>query len=157
MELEAIRVRVGVGVVVISKRYPLSILVGIRKGSHGAGKLALPGGHLEVNESWERCAIRETEEETNLNIEKVSNILVTNDPNMENGKHYVTIFMKGVVKDDSNILNNNEPHKCEQWNWMLWKDLVTMARVNSSVFFEPMLHFIEEIEHTNNTHFLDLP
>jgi hypothetical protein len=40
---------------------------------------------------------------------------------MEGGKHYVTIFMKGIVKDDSNkILNNNEPHKCEKWEWVLW-------------------------------------
>ena len=39
---------------------------------------------------------------------------------MEGGKHYVTIFMKGIVKDDSKILNNNEPHKCEKWEWVLW-------------------------------------
>lgn len=75
---------------------------------------------------------------------------------MEGGKHYVTIFMKGIVKDDSKILNNNEPHKCEKWEWVLWKDIVTMAKVNKSVFFEPMLHFIEDMENTNNTNFLDI-
>jgi len=152
----ALVVRVGVGVVVLSKRHPQSILIGIRKGSHGAGKWALPGGHLEVGESWAACAIRETEEETNLNIDRVSNITVTNDPNMDNGKHYVTIFMKGIVKDDSNILNNNEPNKCEEWKWVLWKDVVTMKNVNSAVFFEPMLNFIQEVERTNNTVFLDI-
>ena len=152
----ALVVRVGVGVVVLSKRYPQSILIGIRKGSHGAGKWALPGGHLEVGESWAACAIRETEEETNLNIDRVSNITVTNDPNMDNGKHYVTIFMKGIVKDDSNILNNNEPNKCEEWKWVLWKDVVTMKNVNSAAFFEPMLNFIQEVERTNNTAFLDI-
>ena len=66
------------------------------------------------------CAIREVEEETNLDIENVSNVIVTNDPNMDNGKHYVTIFMKGNVKEGSKLLNNNEPEKCEKWEWILW-------------------------------------
>ena len=85
-----------------------------------AGKYALPGGHLEVGESWENCAKRETDEETNLEIENISNVIVTNNANMEGGKHYVTIFMRGTVKNDSKILNNNEPHKCEKWEWVLW-------------------------------------
>jgi len=32
-----------------------------------------------------------------------------------------------------------------------------MAKVNKSLFFEPMLHFIEEMENdNNNTKFLDI-
>lgn len=33
------------------------------------GKLGLPGGHLDVGESWEECGSREVLEETNLTIE----------------------------------------------------------------------------------------
>lgn len=71
-------VRVGVGCFVINpKLYPNRILLGTRIGSHGAGKLALPGGHLEMNESWEDCATREVQEETNLNIKNVRLFNVT--------------------------------------------------------------------------------
>ena len=46
-------------------------------GSHGAGKYALPGGHLELGESWEDCLLREVNEETNLSIENLKLVHVT--------------------------------------------------------------------------------
>jgi 8-oxo-dGTP diphosphatase len=45
-------VRVGVGVLVKDPFDPRRVFCGIRKSAHGAGKLALPGGHLEMYESW---------------------------------------------------------------------------------------------------------
>jgi 8-oxo-dGTP diphosphatase len=71
-------VRVGVGCFVIDPvNHPSQFLVGTRRGSHGAGKLALPGGHLEMNESWESCAAREVFEETNLSVHKLHLFTVT--------------------------------------------------------------------------------
>ena len=42
------------------------ILIGMRTGSHGANTIALPGGHLEMFETFEDCAMREIKEECNL-------------------------------------------------------------------------------------------
>ncbi len=42
------------------------ILLGQRKGAHGAGTWATPGGHLEFGESVKACATRELLEETGL-------------------------------------------------------------------------------------------
>ncbi|KAJ1018978.1 hypothetical protein NDA16_004781 [Ustilago loliicola] len=59
--------RVGVAVFVINEKG--HVLVGKRTGSHGAGTLALPGGHLELHESFQDCAAREIYEETGLILE----------------------------------------------------------------------------------------
>ena len=45
-------VRVGVGALIQCSLHPACVLVGRRKNSHGAGRLALPGGHLELNERF---------------------------------------------------------------------------------------------------------
>jgi ADP-ribose pyrophosphatase YjhB (NUDIX family) len=60
------------------------------------GTYALPGGHLEFQESFEDCAARELEEETGISIplKSVHYMTCTNNIlHQDSGKHYVTIFM----------------------------------------------------------------
>ncbi|GMH70197.1 hypothetical protein TL16_g05348 [Triparma laevis f. inornata] len=107
-------VRVGVGVL-IKREGGVKVFAGIRKGSHGAGTLALPGGHLEFGEGWEETAIREVEEECGILLEPGLKLVhVTNDPMPDENKHYVTLFMGATCGRDAELMNA-EPHKCEGW------------------------------------------
>lgn len=124
-------VRVGLGVIVICKD---RILLGIRKGSHGAGKYQPPGGHLEYGESFQDCASREVLEETGLVITDPTYYYAVNAYMKSENKHYVTIFMKGYCEDDQEP-KLMEPDKCEGWNWYTEKEL---REIPEDSLFMPM-------------------
>ncbi len=107
--------QVGVGVVVVRDG---KVLLGLRRGSHGAGAWALPGGHLEWGETIESCARREVKEETGLHLGVVSPGPYTNDVMAAEGKHYVTCFVEAAaLAGEAQVL---EPTKCERWAWFAW-------------------------------------
>lgn len=91
---------VGVGVLVVRAG---RVLLGQRKGSHGAGTWALPGGHLEFGETVAQCAIREVLEETGLDIGTV------------------TLFVTAHSAAGEPVLC--EPDKCSEWRWCRWSEL----------------------------------
>jgi len=96
--------------------YPGKILVGKRKGSHGAGEWSLPGGHLEYGEEFQTVCYREVKEETGLELTSVvKKVDFTNDVFPLAGKHYVTLFFRASCKG---IATNMEPDKCEGWKWV---------------------------------------
>ena len=106
------KVLVGVGVVI---RRDGKVLLGKRKGSHGASTWGLPGGHLEAGEAVEDCARRETAEETGLQIVRTVNAGFTNDIFAAENKHYVTLFVE--ADDPGGSPQLLEPDKCESWEW----------------------------------------
>lgn len=118
---------VGVGVVLILKRpdptYPwrYEVLMGKRKGKHGAGTWSFPGGWMEHGETPEIAAARELEEEAGIFV--LPNQIYTfracpyNVTNfVEEGFSSVTLFMesKAPVIGDAVI---REPDKCYEWHW----------------------------------------
>jgi len=111
------RPAVGVAVIVIKNA---KVLLGRRLNSHGSGTWALPGGHLELNESIEDCAKREVFEETGLSIKNLQCTTFTNDIFEKENKHYVTLFV--VSEYDSGKLQLKEPDKCERWGWFSWNE-----------------------------------
>lgn len=104
-------IRVGVGVMVMKDG---KVLIGRRKGAHGSGEYAWPGGHIEYMESFEQCAKREVMEEANIEIKNVRFLRLSNLKNYA-PKHYVDI---GLVADwESGEPKVMEPEKREDWFW----------------------------------------
>ncbi len=110
--------RVGVGVIVQRNG---RVLLGLRKGAHGAGSWALPGGHLEFGESVAACACREVLEETGLVISAPQPGPFVSDVFADIGRHYVTLFMLADSHSGEPALM--EPDKCERWAWFDWAAL----------------------------------
>lgn len=124
--------RVGIGVLIINDHN--QILLGERKGSHGEGMWAPPGGHLEFGETFEECALREAWEETNLQLQNPKVIGLTNDVFKETGKHYVTIHIK-VAYPIGQKIENPEKEKSGNWQWFSADEL-------PSNIFLPLKHLI---------------
>lgn len=113
--------KVGIGVMIQNEKG--LVLLGLRKGSHGAGEWSFPGGHLEMGETIFETAKRETKEETNLDINEFELISVADEMRYlkSDGKHYLNIGVKGVYAGGEPI--NMERDKCEKWQWFDLNDL----------------------------------
>ena len=126
---------VGVSVIIFNQND--EVLIGKRKGSHGAGLWAVPGGHIEFWESYGITCNRELKEEigTDLNnltteisdfsgdkYQKVgfSEDFFVDDNNEH--KHYTTLYFTIKVKNEI-VIKNMEPGKCEGWEWINIKNL----------------------------------
>lgn len=109
--------KVGVGVIVVKDG---QVLLGRRRGSHGQGTWAFPGGSLEFGETPEECARREVGEETGLEIGPPRRIGYTNDL-FEEGLHFVTLYLQADWVGGEPV--RLEPHKCDEWRWCDWDQL----------------------------------
>jgi 8-oxo-dGTP diphosphatase len=105
------RPKVGVGVMILKEG---KVLLGKRKGSHGEGEFAFPGGHLEYMEGFADCARREVLEECGIEIENIRFQLLANVTKYA-PKHYVHISLLADWKSgEPKVL---EQEKCESWDW----------------------------------------
>jgi len=110
------RPKVGISVILRDRDY---ILLGRRIGGHANGMWGCPGGHLEGGESFESCAIRETEEETGILLPSAFFLTVENTIFHIEQKHYVCIFMVANLPAGQ-YASVMEPNKCEAWLWFKW-------------------------------------
>jgi 8-oxo-dGTP diphosphatase len=109
--------KVGIGVAILRRTNKgEQVLLGKRKGSHGEGQWAFPGGHLEYMESFEDCALREISEEVGPDF-KVYDLDVCAVTNLKDyaPKHYIDIGMVArYVSGEPQVM---EPDKVSEWRW----------------------------------------
>jgi 8-oxo-dGTP diphosphatase len=111
MEYEVERPMVGVGVMVLKGR---KVLVGRRRGAHGDGEYAWPGGHLEYMESFYACARREVREEAGIEIDNIRFLRLLNLRTYE-PKHYVDVMLIADWVSGEPIERDAE--KIGDWGW----------------------------------------
>ena len=114
------RPHVGMGILVMRGD---KVLLGKRRGSHGDGYYAAPGGHIEFGESFAAAAAREVREETaleitNLRLLSVGNYLFTR---ADGERHYIDVdFVCEAPAGEAQLC---EPEKCDGWAWYDLNDL----------------------------------
>lgn len=91
-----------------------------RKGSHGNGTWAPPGGHIDFGESVLHCARREVKEETNLEIKNLKIIGFTEDLFKKEKKQYITIWVTSDWKSGEVKKTDKE---FSEFQWFEWKNL----------------------------------
>jgi len=123
--------RVGVGVIITKGQ---EVLLLRRKNVHGAGTWSTPGGHLDFGESPAECAIRETREETGLDIETVQFRAITNDVFAAEGRHYITIWMEGRWSAGEPTVA--APYESSEVAWFAWDAL-------PQPLFLPLQHLLD--------------
>lgn len=141
MSTDLPRPQVGLGVVILRDG---KVLVGQRRGAHGADTWSIPGGHVEFGESWEQCARREAKEETGLEIEHITFLGVTDDWDIGEGKHYVTIFVRAQCKTGEPRIT--EPDKYTELTWCEWERI-------PSPRFKPLDHLMKQGVHPLATYY----
>ena len=107
-----------VGVAAILRRED-KVLLGLRRGSHGAGTWSLPGGHLEVNETVRQAAQRELVEETGILVDMraIRKLTYTDDIFEVEGLRYITLYVEVDLHANRQEPEVKEPHKCKGWMW----------------------------------------
>ena len=98
------------------------IMLHKRLSKHAHGKWALPGGHLDLWESFEEGVLRELREEAGgVGVTYPQLITVKNTPFPDEGKHYICIFyVSKWIFGEPQVM---EPEKNGGWEWFELNDL----------------------------------
>jgi 8-oxo-dGTP diphosphatase len=110
-----------VGVACIIRNDEGQVLFQRRTGAHGAGTWSVPGGHLEMGETFEQAVVREVREEIGIDVLKAKFSAVTNNlPGAWSNRsgvpnHYITIMMNAERwQGEPRIC---EPDKISELKW----------------------------------------
>ena len=130
-----LRPKVGVGVYIINDKNEVLLL--LRNASHGSGTWCPPGGHMEYGESFFETGARETKEETDLDVNEVELVGVTNDIYAEETKHYITLHLR--AKNYTGEEKIMEPDKASDMKWFPLDALPENMFLSAKNFFSENL------------------
>lgn len=132
-------IKIGIGVLILDDN---KILLGHRVhkakdtgGIYEPDSWCLPGGKQDYDETILECAIRETKEETNLDISdlEVFNAMDDIQPN----KHFVTIQV--IAKSFTGEIKVMEKDKIDEWKWFEFNQLPNRVYSPSKKFIDAYL------------------
>jgi len=130
----------------IEKKYP-SLTVGVyifnKKGEmflmrapHWSNKLVIPGGHVDYGESVSDTVIRETKEETGLDIENLEFLKVEeikDSKDYTKNKHIVSLAYKATLKDDKQE-SKLDGREATEFFWMKPRDILKRDDVEEHTY-----------------------
>ncbi|MFA5249730.1 MAG: NUDIX domain-containing protein [Candidatus Paceibacterota bacterium] len=107
-------VLVGLGVIILRKDG--KVLIGKRKGKF-VPEYSIPGGHLDVGETFEEGAAREVKEETGMMVKNLKVVSVSNnlETYRKTGRHYISVNL--LTTDFEGEPTIMEKNKCEEYLW----------------------------------------
>jgi 8-oxo-dGTP diphosphatase len=108
---------IGVSAIVVRGR---AVLVGRRRGAHGAGTWAFPGGKPDPGEHPRDTVRRELLEETGLTARSVEPVAWTSDVIPDSAQHFITLHHLVDAEGEPAV---REPDKVEGWRWYPWDAL----------------------------------
>ena len=117
------------GKVLVGKRYKKTDVI--------PGQFAFPGGHMEYGESFEDCCVRETREETGIEIDNLRFVMLGNVMHYTPGHHYLQVGF--VANWKSGEPKTMEPDKCGEWQWIDPKDFPEDMMIFSKVLYKSYL------------------
>ena len=97
-----------------------AVLLGRRRGAHGAGTWAFPGGKVDPGEPPHDTVRRELLEETGLTARRIEPVAWTSDVFDDAGLHFITLHHVVDADGEPAVL---EPDKVQEWRWCDWEDL----------------------------------
>ena len=132
-------IKIGLGIMIKNEN---KVLLGHRCENYGdtggiyePGSWTFPGGKQEYDETIFEGAIRETKEETNLDISELE--IKNAKKDIQPNKHYITIQI--IANQFSGELKNLEPTKHSEWKWFSLDNLPKNLYTPTKEFIEKYL------------------
>ena len=107
--------KIAVQTFVINRKKQL--LMGLMCDPENKGSWAVPGGHLDVGDTLEECALRELREETGIDAAHAVQFAYVEQPINISNMHYFHFGYLVTDVDENQKLINGEPEDIEKWEW----------------------------------------